>query len=284
MKVISLDNFTLWNSDSPGDIDISIPLSGLEYPATRVNSHNLAGTDGTYLSNMFFGERRITINGVLRNSCADDHQEARNELVEACRHDKGSNGQLVPKVLTLTANDDAQYQLDVQVVGVSMPHVNPLWSRFQLDILAHNYLIESVQETTTSVTLNTEGGFTIPFLIPFTLSEGSSGAATVTNTGNATSFPVVKLIGPLTNPRIENSTADRYMSLQFTIPAGQYVEIDMLNRTVLQGGITNRLSTVTSGSNFWGLLPGANTIRLYSALSSEGGSAQVIWRSAWAGI
>lgn len=105
-------------------------------------------------------------------------------------------------------------------------------------------------------------------------------SGTPNNAGDTRMYPTVEIDGAATNPiTIKNVTdANRTLTLALAVGAGQTLVVDMGKRTVLLAGV-NRYDAVQSGSEWWELLPGNNTIEI-----TGGGTKRVKFRSAWMGI
>lgn len=76
------------------------------------------------------------------------------------------------------------------------------------------------------------------------------GAAELTNAGTRTARMLFRIDGPVTQPTIQLGGAT--LTLGMTIPAGHWVDIDTVDRTVLYDGVTSRL---TDASGTWPVLP-----------------------------
>ncbi|MCH8916629.1 MAG: phage tail family protein [Proteobacteria bacterium] len=90
--------------------------------------------------------------------------------------------------------------------------------------------------------------------------------------------------GPLTTPRIFNETLDREMVLNMTLALGDQVIIDMQNKTIIQGGFTNRLDKKTGDSKWWWLDPGSNLIIFSTTASGDTGSCKIGFRDSYIGV
>lgn len=109
---------------------------------------------------------------------------------------------------------------------------------------------------------------------------GAGGTITATNGGNFPTRPTARIDGPVTDPRIENVTAGKFLQFSgLTLAAGEWLDIDFANRTVLLNGTASRYNLLTSTSSFWELAPGANQINFTSG--SATGTLTLSWRSAW---
>jgi hypothetical protein len=114
--------------------------------------------------------------------------------------------------------------------------------------------------------------------------------ATLTNTGSAAFWPVIKVYGPATDFTVTNQTlldnvgnmlAITYDSSQtgaVSIAGGSYAEIDTFAETVyLNGDQTNlKPGIVMDQSDFFPIAVGANDLTVIGA------TADVLWQNAWA--
>lgn len=112
-----------------------------------------------------------------------------------------------------------------------------------------------------------------------------SGTETLTNVGNAATFPVYKVFGPIDNAfQIWDSTHD--LSIQYdalrpgaqTIGGGEYVEIDTFNGTMFLNGDEDNLMAGLDVeiSEFFPLEHGPTELSLIGD-----GTCHVLWNYAW---
>jgi hypothetical protein len=128
------------------------------------------------------------------------------------------------------------------------------------------------------------GGFIVPAILPVTSSHGTGGTVTMTNSGSTDTHPTLTLTGPLTNPYVQNRTTGYAFQLDYTIPGGVSVVIDMYGRTVVYGGNTNFIQYVDPLSTWWTLIEGDNTISLTTASASDTGYMSLTAYSAVQGL
>lgn len=280
------DSLKIHDIDDPTCVFyLKSPVQGLDMATLRTTSANRSGEDGNYIDNILFGERRVTLNGGINAVGSESDLITKRRLFEQIvARQKDENGVLVQKVLRFTAMDGNQYRVTGQPLQSKMPLGNIRNSDFTIDWLADNPYVESYAEATATVSTRTGGGLTFPADTPFDFSASIGGASTVTNDGNAPAYPVVTLNGPLTNPRISNETTGKFISLLLTVNTGETVVIDMVNRTIVQGGVTNRMGTKSSDSKFWWLDPGDNVLSLVTTISGETGTAGISYRHSYVGI
>lgn len=125
------------------------------------------------------------------------------------------------------------------------------------------------------------GGRTYPRTYPMTYTSvtGSGNAITLVNTGTAPTPPFITLTGPLPKGgwRVANDTTLQDFRMDIGILAGEQLTLDfrneiaLLNGQVVFGAITG---------DFWDVVRGSNTIRLYADFDAAAGIAASI-NSAW---
>ncbi len=114
------------------------------------------------------------------------------------------------------------------------------------------------------------------------ISGGTSVAAT--NIGTYPAGAVIRIQGPVVNPVVTNTQSSSALAFVLTVADGDYLEIDLLNRSVLLDGVTNKRATMTIPSRWFMLQPGANTLVLSAGSGGSLGSGsalEVDYRSAW---
>lgn len=103
----------------------------------------------------------------------------------------------------------------------------------------------------------------------------------LSNAGNASTHPLIRLKGPLTNPTLANQTLGRVLEFAITVPAGQTLEIDTKNGTATQAGV-NKMSALTGVSDpvtDFVLAAGSNSIQ-YTTTADGTNGADMTWRDA----
>jgi hypothetical protein len=140
-----------------------------------------------------------------------------------------------------------------------------------------------------SLALNQDAliGFTFPLTFPITFasSSGSSTALAVsnpaTNLGMAATYPTMRITGPIINPRVDNQTTGQYIGFNITLIAGQWLDVDFAERTVMLNGTASRYNALRNDSTWWKLQPGANDISFTAQSPADGRTVMTLsWRNA----
>jgi len=260
--------------------EIAVQGWNLGFPAVREVSEDRSDADGSVDSTAYHGPRAVTMTMTMLGA---NRLRLLDELRSFC-------GPAARPYLTITSDlwdqpRRVRLRADQQssALNVGMGTSRPV----QAGWVAPDGVLEAV--ALSEVTVGPSGlattGLTYPVTYPVTYPASTSGGpVTVVNAGTAPVCPVVRMYGPATGPVL---SVDGQGSLSFpslTIPAGDYVEVDFRERTVL----VNSLPTVSryglldfAAATWWQLQPGSNVVRYAPAAYSGGAAAVVTWRAAW---
>jgi hypothetical protein len=160
--------------------------------------------------------------------------------------------------------------------------------------LTYGYVVTCADPTAYSQTLQTivgspmstlAGGATFPLRFPVTFAPGGSGTAVFTNVGNAETLPLLRLYGLAVNPAA-TLVGGRQIQLNGTIAAGEYIEIDLLRKTLtrVNGSVrTSARGMLDSANSQWFGLPAnvTTTVQLLAASFDGGAHIEIVGRSAY---
>ncbi|MER7047956.1 phage tail family protein [Streptomyces jumonjinensis] len=110
----------------------------------------------------------------------------------------------------------------------------------------------------------------------------------ITNHGNATAWPSLRIHGPAANPRVWNTATGQSIELALTLRSGEWVELETRpgTRWALRNGVTNVATDLVPPSRLdrFILPPGRSEIS-WSADDATGSSRlEVNWRSAYTSL
>jgi hypothetical protein len=135
------------------------------------------------------------------------------------------------------------------------------------------------------------GGTGTPVPTPVPTSVGASTINSnipINYAGNWMSYPhLIRLIGPMTNPEINNLTTGETLPFTGTIAAGHYYDIDLRygHKTVVDELGVNKVSTLAAGHDLatWHIaahpeaLGGVNVIEVVASAVNEQSAVQISW-------
>jgi hypothetical protein len=206
---------------------------------------------------------------------ADDRQTLEDELAEHIGALLTGDG-----TLKWTDPDATARQLpNVRALGMARPSGTiGLIKVMSFELASPRAHVEGQTQTTTdSDALTTSGGglsFSSAFPWAFTASGG--GSLTVPNAGNAPSRPILEVHGPITTPIVTRVDTQEKLKLDTSIAAGDYIELDLFNRTAKLNGGTSVANTLDVSVSSWFAIPAGGTT---VALSGSGATGATLLRS-----
>jgi hypothetical protein len=116
--------------------------------------------------------------------------------------------------------------------------------------------------------------FPITFPITFGVADIDASADTV-NDGDIPAWPTIKVLGPGTNPTVDNDTTGKVMAITQVLDTGDYITIDMKEAVVwfydaTDGSTTQINDSISAASEFWQLQPGVNSVHVTMADTTSG--------------
>jgi hypothetical protein len=103
----------------------------------------------------------------------------------------------------------------------------------------------------------------------------------VTNNGSINGFPVLEIIGPCTNPRVQNQQySNKKLQVNVTVAAGQTLMIDTKSMTVALNGV-DYTDYLSNDSQWWFLIPAINQLTYSRDDSGAQSTCNVHHRDTW---
>lgn len=247
----------------------------LGYPRPRTVMDARPTSDGMDDRTAFFGARNVSLSIDLIGNKWD--------LLD------GLSAYMVPNARPYLVFDDATQprRFRLRAGDQSKIITSPTTSQnVLLQWVAPDGVAETVNQSSQTVfaSVGVSPGFTFDLTFDLTFPNASpSGRTNVPTAGNARCYPVMQLWGPCTFPRIDNlqdlsdDGTPKQMAFDVTLSAGQYLEVDVREKTVLLNGNANqpRYSTIDfTVSEWWTLAPGTNFVKYFP--DSYGGNARAV--------
>ncbi|MCX4885858.1 phage tail domain-containing protein [Streptomyces sp. NBC_00847] len=159
-----------------------------------------------------------------------------------------------------------------------------------LEYLAHDPTFYADTQTTTELPLGwlTGGGFAAPVAAPIYVQDGTVAAdrpGWVTNNGDADTWPVIRITGPVADVTITHVATGRSLALPtLNLAAGRWIELDTRPgyRTVTwdNGGNATYLSPA-SRIDLFSLPPGTSEMRWTGFDNTNSARLRLTWRDAY---
>jgi hypothetical protein len=162
--------------------------------------------------------------------------------------------------------------------------------RVLLQWVAPDGIAEGVTQVSAEVpaSVGLAPGFTFDFGFDLVFPTASpAGRTEVISAGNTRSYPVIRLFGPCTNPRVDNredpnlAGVPKQLAFNITLSASQYLEIDTRERTVFFNGnpAQTRYQTLNFNvSEWWSLAAGSNFVKYFPDSFRTGARAVMLFR------
>lgn len=288
MQNMTLGNLSFICGPAPASAfgcTLQTPVQGLDAADYRIVNYPIPGQDNARVSSAFYDARTITLPGMVSGQNPAQYEANRILLSQACSLNRDANGYPTPTKLSFTTLGGSSYFINVIAKKPVFDMTYPTWSKFVINLMAPDPRIyATTQQNSGAVTTTLGGGFVVPVVVPIVSNTSTGGIAFVNNSGTTDSHPILTLTGPLTNPYIVNTTTGYAFQLDFTIPGGSYVTIDMYEQSVMLNGTSPMLSYIDPISSWWTIVPGNNTFSLSTASSTDTGNVLLFFYSAFEGI
>lgn len=255
-------------------------VTGLERAGVRESADDLPEADGGVHGAFHYTRLAFTLQGLLQGGAPPFH-DAQDKLLaatDAMRQDARllweANG--VPVMVDFRAQQPTR-------IGGRIPKTFLVAGVSERNVVRSQ--AENVVEALTGGG-SVPSGFSSDLTDPLTSAPGTDGQATATHAGRAErAWPILEVYGPCTNPTLINVTdGNRGLYLIYELLAGEWLTIDTdpRRRSVrLNGGPTRYSALDFARSEWWGLVPGDNAIRVAFNTYSAGAKLRVRWRDAW---
>jgi phage-related protein len=226
-------------------------VSGFDSPNVRENVEDLPGVDGAVAGNFWYGSRPVTLTGRIVASSASARNTKISDLLIALRGLRGN------VILQTTPSGMSAMRATGRIQNVRI--TGGFVKQFQIGIVCPD-----------------------PRMYGTTLNSQSSSGTTlsVTNAGNFDAPPVLRITN-YTNPVITNTTSGEAISFTgLTLGTTAYVDVDMLNKTIVSDlGVNRYANVVFPASKFWFLRRGSNSLSFTGGGGSK--SVRVQWYDVW---
>jgi len=256
-------------------------IDGFDSPALREARENRSAMDGQIDYANLLGERLLTLKGKILAGSVNERDKRRQPFINAFKTDGVYNW------LKWQVSGEVAKQIYCKVIDLKIDDrydVDPFIRDFIINLIAVDPRIYSQEELTKTVYIpSIEGGRAYPKTYPKTYGVVQTGGKTTcTNDGNYSILPVVKMYGPLSNPKIRNNDDEqKEILVNIVVADGDYLEIDFEEKTIMLNGIASRYNYLDSDSDWWKLKPGNNEIEFRDGGGDVTGKALIIYRHGW---
>ena len=237
-------------------------VSGLDSPEVRAALQDRVEADGAIAGNFYHGIRSPVFNGIMRGTSPSQRNQRESilrKVVNSCMRADG----------TLQWTPDGGI---AQYVKVRKHGRLAIKGGFNKDV---QVVLVCPDHRIYGATLNSSTGL------------AHSTNHTIENSGDAPSPPaLIRVTGPGTNPVVRRTWGGVQLNITFsglTLTAGQYVDIDVVNKTATHSDGSNVYQYISFlTTQWWELGSGNNTVRLdWGSGATAASVLRVDWRHCW---
>jgi hypothetical protein len=268
----------------------------LGYPDVREDTETRVQQHGVADYTRFFGSRVVTLNVTLVDD-TNGPMTVDELLVMFAPFMSASARPVLAYALENRSGPEVWRQLTLRASALSAPLVNPRRTDVQLSWVAPDPRAYSVELETVSLWTYdpTHVNGRHYALVPPRTYPAVSGPTQeqLMNEGAVSTYPAVRFYGPMTGA-VLNYTAPiddlgNYVEGQiafqssFVIAAGDFIDVDTGNRTVLLNGQSSRFSSLDFTNTTWAaLMPGRTyTATLLASATTDNSQCLITWRDAY---
>jgi hypothetical protein len=272
------DSFVFGGSGSPYQI---LDVDGLEgLPGIRNQDDYKGANDGMFSGRDYLAARDLTFTmNIFADSVDTAHQNWALFKTALNYQQQGTTA-----LRFLTSPTDSQKLINVRVRG-RKASIDPEFTfgfiRAQVSMFAPDprYYDDATQSLTLTPSLAVGRTYNRTYNLVYGGGSQTS-IGTVTNTGWATTSPVITITGPAVNPTIGSVTQSSYITLNTILTATDTLVIDLGNKTVLLNDSSAR-NLVAAGSEWFDAPAGSSTFSFSASETTGGTSAVITWANAY---
>jgi hypothetical protein len=227
-------------------------FEGFEYPSVRDVIEDISGKGGATYVTSKFGRRLVSWSGDLVSSSIFT---LRRQMLAALRQ----QGRM--KLIEFTTYDNLALRFEAEITKVLNPYTHSI----------HSFLIEAVAADWRFFSQAEE---------EVEIASGASDDAV--NDGNEETDPVFRIDGPGTSFSVTNNDTGESFVVEREIAEGEYIEINVSERTILLNGTTPIYSNFEG--DFITLEPGENEIEFVAVAGGGTTLLTITFRHAYNGL
>jgi hypothetical protein len=269
-------------------------IEGLGQPPLRTGDVDPAGEDGIWLGIDYYAGRTLRLDAAIKvpgdatavwDRLAELQDEADTPAV------RGAGGTTMNLRLKFPGRAARTVRGRLRKLEPDVTRYRHGWVPLDIEFQAADHLYYADEPTATSIPLGllSTGGLTFPLEFPFVIAGdpaavGRPGYLTVE--GTVPTWPVLRIAGPCSNPSITHVASGRTLTVQTTLEAGEWVEIDTRPgwRTVLRENGGGAALTPRSRIDTFQLTPGTNELRWTATDNTLTSTLAVTWWPAYKAI
>ncbi len=285
---IELDGWAAGGADTNGVLDAHgtrwriRKLDGWHgAPSVRASLTERPGEHGSFDGPAYLEPRTLTVEGIATSVGYASAARARDIVASVC----GDPSLGLSPLVVYKSGQPTMRMLVRRADETKTEFASPLIFRWSMMLIAPDPRRYSAAENSQAVGLPQagSGGLVFPLVFPLTFGSGASGGEmTLTNAGTLATWPTWTITGPVTGPRIVNTSTNEKLEFDptFALTGGQTLVVDTAAKTVIQSGVSRRDRLFSA--QWFRLEPGSTGIR-FSAISAFDAATSLTgtWRDGW---
>lgn len=257
-------------------------VDGFGVPHVRTGDNPRPEDVGIYFGRDFIGARTVIVDVTVTGDDDADALTNFDALMAAWQLATPDSTAAMPLKLRLPGRGNVRVHGRPRDVSADLSNLNA--GRIPCTLLFATDSPAILSDTLLTVTVGLAeagAGRTYPRVYPLVYGAGASGGIIhATNAGNYASRPVVTIVGPCVNPKVEDVPAGAFMQCIISLASTDTLAIDFDARTILLNG-ANRYGTKTIDSTWWELAPGTSEVHFTANAFQAGATCTLAWRPAW---
>lgn len=243
--------------------------------------------------NLFYGGKTLLIEGFVQGSSWSDLQQRKRALAGVFVPTQAERVLKMPDPTQVYASAAAYAEQITGYERMSARVLAPIEFGEYLGGFAQQFSVSlrasdprrysDVLNASVTSDLTTAGGMTFPMVFPLSFNpSGLGGYVSVTNAGIVDTPAVLRVTGPVTNPAIYAQTLNVLIAFDgLSIADGDYVDIDLLERTVTFSDGSSRYRYLDDSLSSWFLVPpGVSEYRIGGSVVADPAKLTISYRNA----
>lgn len=246
-------------------------IEGLGQPPVRTSDVEPPSEDGLWIGRDYYGGRTIRIDAAVRVTANPggvlDQIAALQDTADTTAV-RGGGGTTMDLRLKLPGRPARTVRGRLRKLEPDLTQMIHGFAPCDIEFQAQDHYFYADETGTTSIPLGllTSGGLTFPLAFPLTIAgdpEAVGRPGFLGVEGTAPAWPVLRITGPCSNPTITHVASGRQLTVQTTLTAGEWVEVDTRPgwRTVLRDNGGGAPLAPRSRIDEFVLVPGLNELQ-----------------------
>jgi hypothetical protein len=246
-------------------------IEGLGQPPVRTSDVEPPSEDGLWIGRDYYGGRVIRIDAAIRivgsPGSVLDQLAALQDAADTTAV-RGGGGSTMDLRLKLPGRPARTVRGRLRKLEPDLGQMIHGFAPCDIEFQAQDHYFYADETGTTSIPLGllTSGGLTFPLAFPLTIAgdpEAVGRPGFLEVDGTAPAWPILRVTGPCSNPTITHVASGRTLTVQTTLTAGEWVEVDTRPgwRTVLRDNGGGAPLAPRSRIDEFVLTPGLNELQ-----------------------